>query len=288
MIFMFKIFTFRQLSLLSLFICIIMLIGATLNALAPVVEASVQAGVSVPVVMYHQICENSSLWGDYVIPLSELEKDFQYFKDNGITPVSFAQLRDFVQNGALLPKKPIVITFDDGQKSFLTRVVPLLEKYQYPANINIVGSLTELYTKNGDNNDCYAYLNENDIKELNSNPLIETGCHSYNLHTLGGRRGMSRLWGESDTDYEALILKDIALFNSFYYSITQNKTEIYAYPYGIRNDFLLETLKEQGFTITLTCRESVNVLKKGSDLFELGRFNRPYGINRDIFFKSMF
>ena len=150
---MFKIFTFRQLAFLSFFICIIMLFSALLNALSPILTANASANIKVPIVMYHQICDNSALWGDYVIPLKDLEEDFIYFKENDITPISLAQLQAFVLSGEPLPEKCIVITFDDGQKSFLTKVVPLLEKYGYPANINIVGSLTQLYTQNGDCND---------------------------------------------------------------------------------------------------------------------------------------
>lgn len=285
---MFRIFTFRQLACLSLFICLIMLFASLLNALSPIITANAAVQVQVPIIMYHHICDNASLWGDYVIPTTELEADFIYFKENNITPVSFAQLRAFVISGEPLPERPVVLTFDDGQKSFLTRVVPLLEKYCYPANVNVVGSLTRLYTQNGDCNDRYAYLNEADIITLSKNPLVEIGCHSYDFHTLGARRGAGRLKGEEDNSYKGAVVEDLTLFNDLYYSLTHDKAIIYAYPYGIRNDLLLELLKENHFTITLTCRESVNTLSHGSSLFELGRFNRPHGISSDYFFNKMF
>ncbi len=285
---MFKIFTIKQISVLSLFICIVMLFGSVLNLLSPVVKAGNQTYIRVPIVMYHQISENKTLWGDYVIPADELENDFNFFKYNDISPISFSQLKNIIKNGTALPVNPIIITFDDGQKSFLTKVVPLLEKFSYPANVNIVSSLCELYTANGDNNDSYAYLNAEDIKTLKNHPLVEIGCHSHSLHSLGKRRGAGKLKTENDTDYKKIITDDLNQFNAFYFDTLQDKTDIYAYPYGIRNDSLLQTLKEQGFCITLTCRESVNILKKGSELYELGRFNRPYKVNRELFFLSMF
>lgn len=286
--YMFKIFTFRQLAILSFFICMIMLIGALLNALSPVVKAHTEEGIKVPVIMYHHICNSSSLWGDYVIPQSLLEEDFLYLKENGITPVSIKDLKSFITDGKKLPDKPVIISFDDGHKSFITKVVPLLEKYNYPANVNIVGSLVELYTQNCDNNDCYAYLNAEDIKALSKNPLVEIGCHTYNLHSLSARRGASRKKGESDSDYKNVILNDIEAFDSLYFEISQNKTDIFAYPYGIKNKFLSQIIDEQGFSVTLSCRESVNVLKQGSSLQDLGRFNRPYGISSQYFFRKMF
>ena len=100
--------------------------------------------------MYHQISENKAIWGDYVIPLSVLEEDFRYMKNHNINPISFEQLSLYTEKGERLPQNPIIITFDDGERSFITKVLPLLEEYKYPANMNLVGSLVELYTKNGE------------------------------------------------------------------------------------------------------------------------------------------
>jgi peptidoglycan/xylan/chitin deacetylase (PgdA/CDA1 family) len=285
---MFRIFTFRQLSILSIAICLIMLCGAFLNAISPLVEAFSTQEVQVVVIMYHQISHNTSLYGDYVISPALLEKDFQYMKDSGITPISFETLTKYVTTGEGLPQKPVVITFDDGERSFLTKVVPLLEKYKFPANVNIVGSLTELYTKNGETNDAYAYLNESDIKALNKHPLVELGCHSYDMHSLNGRRGMGKLYKESQAVYEDKLQKDFDLFSESFLRMTGEKPTILAYPYGIRNEALLRKAKDNGFTVTLTCREAPNSLKKGSSLYELGRFNRPYSESTETFFTRIF
>ncbi len=284
---MFKTFTFKQLAILSTALCFLMLTGATLNAVSPYVTAFSGRSVELPIIMYHQISENPSIYGDYVIPLSLLENDFQYMKKHNITPVSFEAVLDFVEEGTPLPENPVIITFDDGERSFITKVLPLLEEYDYFANMNIVGALVELYTKNGDTNDKYAYLNDNDIRTLYEHPLVELGCHSYNLHSLSGRRGMGKLYGETNEDYEKLIRNDIDRFNNKLTALTGTTLKIFAYPYGIRNDILLSILKENGFRITLTCRESTNKITVGSDLYELGRFNRPYGKSSEMFFKEI-
>lgn len=286
---MFKLFIFRQIAIISFSLCLIMLLGSLLNCLSPytAVFAS-RAGEEIPIVMYHQISENKSIWGDYVIPLSVLEEDFEYMKDNNINPISFEQLQLFVEKGKKLPKNPIIITFDDGERSFITKVLPLLEKYNFPANINIVGSLVALYTKNGETDDRYAYLNEADIKTLVKNELVTIGCHSYNLHSLSGRRGMGKIYGESEEAYKKLIYDDIKKFNADYKRITGEKTEIIAYPYGIKNETLKAIVREKGFKITLTCREETNRISVGDSLEELGRFNRPYGKSSESFFEKIY
>ena len=73
-------------------------------------------------------------------------------------------------------------------------------------------------------------------------------------------------------------------FDSVVASAINKDLRILAYPYGIRNDTLLSFSKEKGYTITLTCREGVNSLTVGGDLYELGRFNRPYGKSSEDFF----
>lgn len=285
---MFKIFTFKQIAIISFFLCLIMLLGSFLNTLSPYVDVFSQIGVEIPIIMYHQISENNSIWGDYVIPLSVLEEDFQYMKNHNITPISFEQMKLYVEKGERLPQNPIIITFDDGERSFITKVLPLLEEYNFPANMNVVGSLIQLYTQNGDTDDRYAYLNENDIKELAKNELVTLGCHSYNLHSLSGRRGMGKIYGESEEKYKKLIYNDIKKFKKDFERITGEKTDIFAYPYGIKNETLVTIVREKGFKITLTCREEINRISVGDSLEELGRFNRPYGKSSKSFFEKIY
>ncbi len=275
-------------AIISFFLCLIMLFGSFLNTLSPYVDVFSQSKEEIPIIMYHQISENKSIWGDYVIPLSVLEEDFRYMKNHNINPISFEQLKLYTEKGEKLPKNPIVITFDDGERSFITKVLPLLEEYKYPANMNLVGSLVELYTKNGDTDDRYAYLNEKDVKALAKNDLISLGCHSFNLHSLSGRRGMGKIYGESEEDYKKLIYNDIEKFNAEFIRITGKNTDIIAYPYGIKNDILKAIVREKGFKITLTCREETNRISVGGSLEELGRFNRPYGKSSKSFFEKIY
>ena len=285
---MFRIFSRKHIIIISVSLCILLLSGSLFNIAVPHISASGNAGVTVPIIMYHQVCNTPSVLGDYAVTPEVLRNDFEYMKKHNINPVSFSQLSKYVKFGEALPENPIVLTFDDGERSFLTKVLPLLQEYNFPANINIVGALVELYTKNGETDDRYAYLNSDDIKLLYNEPLVEIGYHSYNLHSLSNRRGMGSLYGESDKEYEELICTDIEQFNKLFLRLTGSQPVIAAYPFGIRNDKLQGLLQNNNFTVTLTCRESPNTLTVGDDLYELGRFNRPYRISTKTFFESIF
>ena len=284
---MFKILTFKQLAITAFLLCLVMIILSVTNIVTPAAAVFSQRTKTVSIIMYHQITSETK-GNDYILPLKILEEDFEYFKKNNYTPVSLNALFQYVKCGKPLPEKPVVITFDDGQKSFITKVLPLLEKYSYPANVNIIGSLVELYTNNHDNNDNYAYLNADDIKLLFDHPLVEIGYHSYNLHNLSSRKGMGKLKGETDAEYTRIIKNDIDAFQNLYASLTGERATCIAYPYGIKNNTLVSILKNEGFNIILTCRESTNRLTVGGDLYELGRFNRPYGKTSADFFKILY
>lgn len=284
---MFTVFSYKKVAKICAFTTLFLL-GCTFVFTAPAAQTvSVKSSCRLPVVMYHQVCTNSAIYGDYVIPPSVLESDFEYMRNAGYTPVSLGQLNEYVKLGTPLPAKPILITFDDGERSFLTRVVPLLEKYSYPAVVNVIGSLADLYTENGETDDSYAYLNAADLKELSENPLVEIGCHTYGMHELGARRGMGKMQSESETDYCAALTDDYEKFTERTCPLIGGKTAILAYPYGICGDTVRELARSFGFTVTLTCREKVNTLTVGGDLYELGRFNRPYGVSSSVFFEKL-
>ena len=284
---MYKILTFKTLVITSAILCFTMIFSAIANTFLPVVSIFKEKNQEILILMYHQVSDNSGLWGDYVIPVSLLKEDFEYIKNNNYTPIKIKDILDFSKGTKELPEKSVVITFDDGQRSFLTKVVPLLEEYNYPAVVNIVGALTDLYTENGETNDKYAYLNWNDIKTLAENPLVEIGHHSYNFHSLGYRRGMGKIYGESNSAYSEIIKTDIEKLNEKFLSNIGERPYILAYPYGIRNDTLLEIAKDENFSVTLGCRESINKISVGDELFELGRFNRPYGKSSATFFSGI-
>lgn len=284
---MYKTITYKSLAYISIVLSCLLILSSLTNTFLSAVVVFKEQEKKVIIVMYHQISENHALLGDYVIPTSLLKNDFEYLKNNGYTPVKIKDVLDFTKGNGDLPEKSVVITFDDGQRSFLTKVLPLLEEYNFPANINIVGSLVDLYSENGETDDRYAYLNWNDIKILSEHPLVEIGHHSYNFHSLGLRRGMGKIYGESNSAYGEIIKTDIRMLNDKLLSNAGFVPFIMAYPYGIKNKTLEEIVKSEGFSVTLSCRECINKISVGDELFDLGRFNRPYKYSTNTFFTEI-
>ena len=243
------------------------------------------------VLMYHNITAKPALRGKYCVTVQEFENDLKYLQNNGYTPISVKQLTAFAHNSAPLPDRPVIITFDDGYGSFYTYAYPLLEKYDFKAVVNNVGSFTEKYTILEEQNhpDChnpdYCYLTLSEITKMSESGRVEMGCHTYDMHSLGKRKGCGRIKNESPEAYEASLTEDIEKYRR----IMPYSTSIFAYPYGIYSKESPSILRKLGFTAVFDCTERMNYIDdKNIDwLFNIHRYNRPSGISSESFFAKI-
>ena len=248
-----------------------------------------------PVLMYHNITKKAALRSKYAVTAAEFESDLQYLQKNGYTSISVQQLTDYAYNGTPLPDRPVIITIDDGFESFYAYAYPLLEKYDCKAVVNVVGAYAKKYTEleRQGNPDChnldYSYLNFDEIKKLADSGIAEIGCHTYDMHTLKGRRGCGKTSGESEEAYEKALSADIAAFRQASADCLDGDSLIFAYPYGIYSPQTPDILRKNGFIAVFDCTEKINRISRGdiSYLFHLHRYNRPGGVSSESFFAKM-
>ena len=245
-----------------------------------------EAVYSVPVLMYHSVCRNERVTSDYLITPEAFEEDIRYLKANGYTAIFTSELVSFVKNGTPLPEKSIIITLDDGFYNNLTNVLPVLKKYGFKATVNIVGSYSAEFSQNKDKNPAYAYLAWDDIAALAASGYIEIGSHTYDLHSLGSRRGCSIRKGESPEKYKLMLKNDLTRLQDALRENCGITPRVFAYPYGEFCDEAREVLSESGFDAAYTCREKINVITRDTDLYELCRINRTGRLSTADFMSS--
>ncbi len=103
-----------------------------------------RAKVTVPVLMYHRVAPmstatNATSYGLTITP-KEFREQVAWLKRNGYTAISQAELFRAIEDGAALPKKPVVLTFDDGYIDMVKDVLPVLEPLKWPATFFIISS----------------------------------------------------------------------------------------------------------------------------------------------------
>jgi peptidoglycan/xylan/chitin deacetylase (PgdA/CDA1 family) len=94
----------------------------------------------VPVLMYHHILKEKDKKGTNTLIVAE--EDFagqmSYLYENGYTTITALELEKFLEGTLKLPKKAVLLTFDDGYKSNYLYAYPLLKKYGFRATISLI------------------------------------------------------------------------------------------------------------------------------------------------------
>jgi peptidoglycan/xylan/chitin deacetylase (PgdA/CDA1 family) len=97
----------------------------------------------VPILMYHVIASSPADAPNpplFTKPL-RFAAQMDYLAKSGYTAVTLDQVYDAWTNG-LIPRKPIVISFDDGYRGDYTDAMPILREHDWPGVLNLeLGSL---------------------------------------------------------------------------------------------------------------------------------------------------
>lgn len=246
-----------------------------------------QPEVRLPILMYHSILKDADRAGSYVVSPQTLENDLSYLKQRGFNTVTVCQLIDYVYHGAALPENPIMITFDDGHYNNLVYALPILERLDMTAVLSIVGEYTDRYTEHPDPNPNYGYLSWEETIKLERSSRFEIQNHSYNMHSSAKRKGVLRLAGESEQNYERTLSQDVTAVQNMMEQRLGHAATAFTYPLGLLDEQSERVLKKLGFKCTLSCHEKINVISTPDSLFRLGRFNRPSGIDTKQFMDAI-
>ncbi|MDD3243193.1 MAG: polysaccharide deacetylase family protein [Eubacteriales bacterium] len=245
--------------------------------------------IRVPILMYHHLTTLPRLAGKYSLPVEQFRRDLADLQEQGYTSITMSQLIGHVKEGSPLPKKPVIITFDDGNESFYTYAYPLLQEYNMCAVLGVVGAYADKYTLMEDHNPHYSYASWDELKEMGQSGYVELQNHSYDLHgTSQKRKGCHMLPEESPQEYLRAMREDVGLLQDILEKKTGSRPNTMVYPFGSYSGESAQAMRQLGFQAALTCEERINVVRYDDDfLFHLGRFNRPNGLSSEAFFRKI-
>lgn len=243
------------------------------------VMSPAQEEVRLPVIMYHNLSEKSNQLGEFMISPSQLEEDLRYLKEQGYHTVTTKQIIDYANGNGNLPKKPILLTFDDGYEGDYVYAYPLLKKYGMTALLSVVGERSDRFTRIEDHHISYSHCTWEQIDEMYRDGVFEIGNHTYDLHSLeDGRRGCKRKPGEPVEKYQNMLREDLQKNLDCIRQATGLDSKIFTYPYGFISKESYPVIEELGFQITFAANEKVNYISRDpTTLYLLGRYNRSSG-----------
>ncbi len=208
--------------------------------------------LEVPIIMYHHVAapppDADAIRRDLSVSPQAFEEQLRYLVGAGYQPITLRQLAMHLQTGRPpLPKKPVVLTFDDGYRDNYTHAYPLLKEYGFVATFFILSGPIDFGDK--------EYMTWEQI-ELMSADGMEIGDHSYSHPDLAGQPLDFITW-------QILAPKEAIEAH------TGQEVRSFCYPAGSYDQTVIEVLKATHFWGAVTTQ--VGVRQSSEQLFELKR-----------------
>ncbi len=223
---------------------------------------------------YHDVQDVVNDPEGMAVSTANLAAQFQWLAENHFHPVSLDQLMAAAAGKEKLPANPVLLTFDDGFRSFYTRVYPLLRLFRFPAVLSLVGSWQEvpagkMVNYGGKLLPREQFVTWKEVREMVASGLVEVGSHSYDLHhgVPANPQGnlqpalSTRIYDpgtgtyESDEDYRRRLRRDLAENRRILLAGTGKPPRIMTWPYGKYTLPALEIARSLGMTVTLALKE---------------------------------
>ena len=180
------------------------------------------------------------------ISTQTLRAQFDFLKAGGYEVVKFSKLVEAVNAGEAIPDSWVVLTVDDGYKSFYDNALSIFKEYDYPFTLMVYVEASARRYKD--------YMNFDQIKEAEK--YGEIGYHSY------GHPRMTRLDDES-------LRQDFVNGVEIFEKHMGYKPKYFAVPYGEYDKRVIELTKEFGFDALLN--QNSGAVSDKSDVFDLYR-----------------
>jgi peptidoglycan/xylan/chitin deacetylase (PgdA/CDA1 family) len=194
----------------------------------------------VPVLVYHNIGKEPR--GRLVLGVDAFTEQMKYLKAHGFRVVSVAEFVEWLQLRRQLPKKTVVLTFDDGYRSFREHAYPVLKELGFTATLFVYTD----YVGAGRN-----ALNWGDLKALAAQGF-DVQAHSKSHADL--RRGDH----ESEAQYGRRMQAELIDAPRVLARSVGRPVSFLAYPYGRVDDAVLTKVKDHGYLAAFTVRRESN------------------------------
>lgn len=203
-----------------------------------------------PVLLYHHLLPDdlntNHRYNAAVISLEAFEEQMAYLYTNGFTTITISQLEDFLLHQIPLPERSVMIHFDDGYYSNFVYAMPVLERYNFIAQLFLIGKAVY------DRGDTQPPMNHEGLTFTaaitieDTEHVFETANHTFaKHHTVSG------------TPYTAFVYYDIEtveadMIRGFDFV---NDHRAFAYPQGQYSSETIQMLTNLGVTQAFTTQK---------------------------------
>ena len=194
----------------------------------------------VPILVYHNLAPEAK--GRMVMAARSFEEQMRYLKAQAYRVVSLREFIEFARLGRQLPRKSVVLTFDDGYKAFKTYAYPILKELGFTATLFVYTD----YVGAGRN-----ALSWPELRELQAEGF-DVEAHSK---THGDLR---RAAGESDAQFGRRMQAELGDPPALFQRNIGKAPHVLAFPYGATDEDVTKKTREFGYVAAFTVRREGN------------------------------
>ncbi len=202
---------------------------------------------NVIILCYHQLVTREATVNSE-INIEDFKQQMEYLYQNEYRILSLTEMINYYRQGSF-PAKSVLITFDDGYRTFYTKAFPILKKYNFNAVIfPIVSHLSGIT----DRKLWSEPLSFWDLRYMVKNSeIIEVGSHTYNLHHYceNGCPVIYQCSTEDENEYRDRVIKDLRVSKELLELQLEKEIFALAWPYGKTTEVAQEKAKNINFKL---------------------------------------
>lgn len=220
--------------------------------------------IRAPILVYYHIADNAvdnpayQTENEENISSEVFQQQMVYLEENGFTPIPLSLLVKAIREGADIPAKPVVITFDGSTAGIYTKAFPVMQEFGFTGNIFVTVNYL----------DQEGYLSAKQVSEF-----IEAGWEV-------GSKGMNGY--DLTADYSTLS-DEISGSRLKLEEIFETQVKIFAYPFGRTDDVILQRISQWGYQAAVGKTWYEVIEHTNMNLFYLARFEVKNNWSNDEF-----
>jgi peptidoglycan/xylan/chitin deacetylase (PgdA/CDA1 family) len=211
-----------------------------LSRVAPVTRSL--ASIDVPILMYHDVVvgDVADRSAAFAVTLPRFRGQLDYLEAKQFSVLDFAQLMEILAGRARRPSKAVLLTFDDGYRSFAQFVVPELLRRNMKATVfllpNAIGGENDWDADTG--KPLSPLMDEAEVRGVIAAGM-DIGAHGLNHRDLN-TCSREEAEGEIAESKQALVRR---------FGVSP---KVFAYPFGRYNTTLFPLLEKSGYVAAVS------------------------------------
>lgn len=186
----------------------------------------------IPILMYHFVVPEERVGPTGLdVSLEAFEHQMWFLKTFRFRPISLREFYDIQREEKEPNGREIVITFDDGNRSYVEFALPILKRYEFPSANFLIGENVT--------GELHGSMSLEAARRLARDPLVTLGSHTMS-HAV-----VTKIDPEQAR-------KEIVESKVKLEEVLQHDVEYFTYPTGAFDDRAVHLVKEAGYLLAFT------------------------------------